>query len=165
MDRGDEAGVQEEFSRRVIFRSFKYALAYHVLTGKKDQYLHAEDMAYGLRLCARELGDTARLLGMFGILDPQGGESAKEEAVVPDAGINVATAVNKKSPTRGQPLTYNQCLEKSKKKVLDFAAKGKKATTGSLGAYVKVEVSVLEKILTELAQDPALAPHIVLPKA
>lgn len=165
MDHGDEVGVREEFSRRVIFRSFKYALVYHVLTGKKDQYLHAEDMANGLRLCARELRDTARLLGMFGILDfPESAPTSPAEAAAVTRAIQ-PVAINKKNPIRGQPLTYEQCVEKSKGKIRDFAAKGKKATTSSLGAYVKIEVSVLSKILTELAQDPTLAPHIVLPKA
>ena len=70
MNMGDAVGMNEQFSRRVIFRSFKYALAYHVLTGQTDEFLHAEDMAQGLRLCARELHDTARLLGMFGVLKP-----------------------------------------------------------------------------------------------
>jgi hypothetical protein len=156
--------MKEEFSRRVIFRSYKYALAYHVLTGKTDKYLHAEDMAHGLRLCARELRDTTRLLGMFGVLTPPASKASPAPAMGSTSTTSSAP-INKKSPTRGQPLTYEQCLEKCKKKVLEFAAKGKKSTTSNLGAYVKIEVSVLAKILTELAQDPALAPHIVLPKA
>jgi hypothetical protein len=164
VDQGDAAGMKEEFSRRVIFRSYKYALAYHVLTGKTDKYLHAEDMAHGLRLCARELRDTTRLLGMFGVLTPPASKASPAPAMGSTSTTSSAP-INKKSPTRGQPLTYEQCLEKCKKKVLEFAAKGKKSTTSNLGAYVKIEVSVLAKILTELAQDPALAPHIVLPKA
>jgi hypothetical protein len=162
MDQGDAAGMKEDFSRRVVFRSFKYALAYHVLTGKTDKYLHAEDMAHGLRLCARELRDTTRLLEMFGTLTPP--TSATNTA--PAMGSTSTTSpipINKKSPTRGQPLTYAQCVEKCKKKVLDFGAKGKKTTTSNLGAYVKIEVAVLAKILTELAQDPAYGQHITLP--
>jgi hypothetical protein len=164
MDRGDSVGVSEQFSRRVVFRSFKYALAFHVLTGKKDQYLHAEDMAQGLRLCARELRDTARLLDMFGILSPPT-SAPTPVGLTGTLGTQAPVTINKKNPVKGQPLTYEQCVEKCKKKILDFAAKGKMTTTSSLGAYVKVEVSVLSRILTELAQDPEFANHIVLPKA
>jgi hypothetical protein len=162
MDRSDANGMTEQFSRRVIFRSFKYALAYHVLTGKTDNFLHAEDMAQGLRLCARELRDTSRLLDMFGLLTPP--PTSTSTAVAGATNSAAPVPINKKNPAKGKPLTYEECVEKAKQKIPEFAAKGKKTDTRLLGGYVKVEKSILQKILTELAQDPALAPHITLPK-
>jgi hypothetical protein len=73
--------------------------------------------------------------------------------------------INKKNPRRGKQATYEECVEKAKKKVHDFAAKGKKIDTRNLGTFVKVTAPVLVKILNELAQDPTLSPHITLPKA
>ncbi len=161
IDRADADGVGEDFSRRIVFRSFKYALVYHVLAGKTDKYLHAEDMAHGLRLCARELRDTSRLIDMFGLLKPAEPKSA------PGATVSAAlsSAPSKKNSAKKSSLTYAKCVEKAKKKVLDFAAKGKLTETRNLGSFIKgVEVSVLAKILAELAQDPALKPHIILRK-
>lgn len=164
MDRSDALGVTEDFSRRVLFRSFKYALIYHVLTGKTDEYLHASDMANGLRLCAREMRDTARLLGEFDILQPPS-SAASPDASATGHSQGKPPPINKKNPAKGQPLSYQDHVAKARKKILDFSAKGMMTDTRKLGGYVKVEVSTLAKILNELAQDPALAPHIVLPKA
>ena len=163
IDRSDALGVTEDFSRRVVFRAFKYALIYHVLNGKTDDYLHAADMAYGLRLCAREMRDTYRILEMFDILHPPASTTG---ASLSGSTPNPMTtpAIHKKNPAKGLDPTYADYVEKSKKKILDFAAKGMKTTTRTLGAYVKVEKTVLTTILSELAKDPTYAPHITLPE-
>ena len=164
MDRSDALGITEDFSRRVLFRAFKYALIYHVLTGKTDEYLHASDMAYGLMLCAREMRDTTRLLGEFDILHPPvSAVRPSESATAPSP--SKPQLINKKNPVKGQPLSYQDHVEKAKKKIVDFSAKGMTTNTRNLGSYVKVEVSILKQILNELAQDPVYAPHITLPKA
>ena len=160
IDRGDATGITEDFSRRVLFRAFKYALAYHVLTGKTDNYLHAEDMTRALRLCARELRDTGRLLDMFGLLTPAQSTMANAAG---NSAVSASSPINRRRSTKGQPLTYQDYVAKARQKILDFAAMGKKTDARLLGGYVKVESETLRKILGELAQEPELALHITLP--
>lgn len=55
-------GIDKSFSRRISFRAFKYALVYHFITGKKDNLLHASDLAMGARICALHLRDLRKVL-------------------------------------------------------------------------------------------------------
>lgn len=50
------------FFRRVMWRSFKYALVYHVLLGKADPLIDAEDVGWAVRVATLHLIDARRLL-------------------------------------------------------------------------------------------------------
>jgi Protein of unknown function (DUF3987) len=65
LSRSGSVGIEESFSRRIMFRSMKYALIYHILLGKKDDVLHAEDMVYAARVAALNLRDLRRLLDQY----------------------------------------------------------------------------------------------------
>ncbi len=65
LQRSGSVGIEESFSRRIMWRSMKYAVLYHILLGKTDDVLHAEDMTYAARLAALNLRDLRRLLDQY----------------------------------------------------------------------------------------------------
>ncbi|WP_068490897.1 DUF3987 domain-containing protein [Paramagnetospirillum marisnigri] len=54
--------MPSSFFRRVMWRAFKYALVYHVLLGKADPIVDAEDIGWAVRVAAMHLADARRLL-------------------------------------------------------------------------------------------------------
>ena len=65
VDRSGSESIDESFSRRIMWRSMKYALLYHVILGKTDDVLHAEDLVFAARLAALNLRDLRRLLDQY----------------------------------------------------------------------------------------------------
>lgn len=65
VDRSGSESIDESFSRRIMWRSLKYALIYHIITGKTDDVLHAEDLTYAARLAALNLRDLRKLLDQY----------------------------------------------------------------------------------------------------
>lgn len=55
--------VPESFYRRLMWRSAKYALIYHVLRGDTDQNLKGEDFGWAARVISLHVQDAARLIG------------------------------------------------------------------------------------------------------
>lgn len=165
--RARQDDVDESFARRIAFSTYKYGLAYHILTGKTDDVISPEDLALGAQLAAMHLQHIRKVLDLYE--EPKKGSSSPMGTLTPaiNSGTAVApdsTPVKKRKRAKDAPLTYEECVTLAKKKIQDFAIKGKKTDTRLLGGYVKVEAAVLRKILTELAQDPAYAPNISLPK-
>lgn len=165
VDKADEVGVSEPFSRRIIFRAFKYALAYHVLTGKTDEFLHADDMAQGLRLCARELHDTMEFLNMFGLLRPK--LPAKKTPVLanPSSGAHTMPLQNSvvspglTPPMQSSKLALMQSTLQLRKKV-----NATPITIGKLQAGVRAfrgsAAEVRSLVAQAIADDPTLAPFV-----
>lgn len=56
------ADVPESFYRRVLFRTVKYALLYHLLLAKQTDEIDAEDVGWASRLCRQNLVDARRML-------------------------------------------------------------------------------------------------------
>ncbi len=54
--------VPESFFRRVMFRTVKYALLYHLILGKTSTEIDAEDIGWASRLCRQQLNDAKRML-------------------------------------------------------------------------------------------------------
>lgn len=54
--------VPASFFRRVMWRTFKYALVYHILLGKADAWIDAEDVGWAIRVAGLHLSDARRLL-------------------------------------------------------------------------------------------------------
>jgi hypothetical protein len=63
--RSGSESIDESFSRRIMWRSLKYALIYHIITGKTDDVLHAEDLTYAARLAALNLRDLRKVLDQY----------------------------------------------------------------------------------------------------
>lgn len=58
--------IREEFPlsyfRRVMFKSFRYALLYHIILGKEKDVIDAEDIGWGARVSALHLQDLKHLI-------------------------------------------------------------------------------------------------------
>lgn len=63
--------VPVSFYRRNLFRSFSYAVIYHVLLGKTSKEIDTEDMAWGLRVTELHLNDMITILKKDGLNDVQ----------------------------------------------------------------------------------------------
>lgn len=57
------------FFRRVMWRTFKYALVYHVLLRKTTDTLDAEDVGWAMRVSAMHLADSRRLLDRYNLTE------------------------------------------------------------------------------------------------
>ena len=152
--RARQDGIDDSFSRRLAFTTYKYGLAYHVLSGNTDDTINAGDLAFGAQLTAMHLLHLRKVMDLYALPKTSASTMTRTPASLP-------VAIGKK--VKGMPLTYEEKMVKPKGKVLTFAAAGKKTDTRLLGGYVKDSKALLTQILTELASDPELAPHIELP--
>ena len=57
------------FFRRIMWRTFKYALVYHVLLGKAEAVIDAEDVGWAVRVAGLHLADARRLLDGYRLTD------------------------------------------------------------------------------------------------
>lgn len=153
-DRADELGMDESYTRRVLWRAYKYALLYHVLNGKTDPDLHADDVAFGARLCAINIRDSARLLGMFGRLRPALATDAGPGSVVGNFAAAQAGGV---AP---QQADWDKDIETARKLVQRLGPAGKIVNRRVLSAYVKKGAPYASSLLQQLAQDTALSIYI-----
>lgn len=140
-----EEGIDDSFSRRLAFNTYKYGLAYHVLTGKKDNTIHTEDLIFGAKLTALHLFHLRKVLDLYGKPKPETSSS-----------MQVAS-----NTEVGSHLQY---LPRAKEIIDRFAAKGEKTDARKLAAYVKQGAEMARTVLAELATDPQYAQHIELPK-
>lgn len=156
-DRADEIGMDESYTRRVLWRAYKYALLYHVLNGKTDADLHADDVAFGARLCAINIRDSARLLGMFGRLRPP------TPAVAPGAAFPASGAPGSGHAAASPPPSqsdWEKDIEKARKLVMRLGPTGQIVNRRTVAAYVKKGAAHARSLLQELAQDTALSIYI-----
>ncbi|GBR07121.1 DUF3987 domain-containing protein [Asaia siamensis] len=65
----DHHEVPTSFFRRILWRSFKYALVYHVLLGKETAEIDAADMGWAVRVAELHLQDARRLLDRYNMSD------------------------------------------------------------------------------------------------
>lgn len=61
--------IPESFYRRVLWKSHKYALLYHVLRTPEEQTINEEDYAWAARLIGLELSNAAEVLEKAGFSD------------------------------------------------------------------------------------------------
>ncbi len=58
-------GIGPSFYRRLTFKSWKYALMYHILLGKSSAELDEIDVAWGMRMTRQHMVDLAQILGQY----------------------------------------------------------------------------------------------------
>lgn len=145
VERSEEIGLREDYARRVLWRSYKYGLLYHVLAGKTDPYLHADDIAFGARLAAFNLRDSARLLGMFDRLTPP---------TTPTGSNGVISAADDER---------SRDLKRAREVIERLGKQGKIVDARALASYIKKGSDNAKGLLLELSEDPALAAFIKVP--
>lgn len=143
--RARQEGIDDSFSRRLAFNTYKYGLAYHVLTGKKDNTIHTEDLIFGAKLTAMHLFHLRKVLDLY--VHPKNTSPAAIQA-----------------PSNSGANSFHQYIPRAKEIVDRFAAKGGKTDARKLAAYVKQGADMARTLLAELATDPQYAPHIELSK-
>lgn len=72
-DRAESLGVDDSFTQRIVWRTWKNALVYHVVLGKTNDVIDSEDLMYGARLAAISLRDLRRTLDLFDAAFPTRG--------------------------------------------------------------------------------------------
>jgi hypothetical protein len=60
-----EDDIEDSFSRRLAFTTYKYGLAYHILSGKTDDVIGPEDLAQGAQLVALHLTNLRKVLALY----------------------------------------------------------------------------------------------------
>lgn len=159
-DRADTLNIGDDFSRRLAFRCHKYALAYHVLTGKKDNMLHAEDYLFAARLTAMGLRDLRKVFDKYGMNkipapQPTGVATAVIASTTQGAPQAVAPA-----PTLGTLAKVQAYLQKRK------TANADPITLSKLQSGIRaLHGSATDtRTLAEqaIAADPSLAPFVKL---
>lgn len=150
LDRADGEGIDESFSRRLMWRCFKYGLAYHIITGKTDDTLHTEDLIYGARLVAMSLRDLRKIMDLFG--EPH----ATPHSGTPIAATSPTSSIAAKRPPVDKLAKVTAYLQKLR----DSGAAP--VTVGKLQAAVRqVKSDAVEArslIEQAIANDPSLAP-------
>ena len=58
-------GIAPSFYRRLTFKSWKYALMYHIVLGKSSSELDQEDVAWAMRMTRQHLIDLAEILEKY----------------------------------------------------------------------------------------------------
>ncbi len=58
-------GVSESFYRRLMYRSFKYGLIFHVIHGDESEVISTDDIAWAMRLIDIHLHDLKELLAQY----------------------------------------------------------------------------------------------------
>lgn len=90
--------VPESFFRRVMFRTVKYALLYHLILGKDSMEIDAEDIGWACRLCRQQLNDAKRMLaGSLSDLNRM---------------IEAAEALRDRLAAKGEPFTVREIARK-----------------------------------------------------
>lgn len=60
-----EDDIDDSFSRRVAFTTYKYGLAYHILAGKDNDIIDPDDLINAAKLVALHLLDLRKILDMY----------------------------------------------------------------------------------------------------
>lgn len=155
--------IDDSFSRRLAFNTYKYGLAYHILSGKSDDVIGPEDLARGAQLVALHLLNLRKILDLYDVPKPTAPAAknvlARSNGNEPIASFD-ATESNTSTPP-ADTLT----------KVLAFLKKQKAANASPI-KLSKLQSSIRAlrgsaadtRLLAEQAvkQDPSLAPFVTM---
>jgi hypothetical protein len=90
---GYQEGSNPSFFRRAMFRAFKYAVIYHVILGKENDIIDAEDIGWAARLCHLHINDMGKVL------------RHKPEFSSTETMVDKAKRIQEKAEAAGKPLT------------------------------------------------------------
>lgn len=161
-----EEDIDDSFSRRLAFNTYKYGLAYHILSGKTDDVIGPEDLAQGAKLVALHLLNLRKVLDLYEVSGSATASSSKPAAV---KGSVVQQTSNTVEPTLNAAAPPTDKLAK----VVAFLEK-RKATNSAPVSLSKLQSSVRavrdnaddarSYAQQAVAKDPSLAPFVKLNK-
>ena len=161
-----EDDIDDSFSRRLAFNTYKYGLAYHILSGKTDDVIGPEDLAQGAQLVALHLVNLRKILDLYEVADKSGAKPPMHVAVKARGVESTAAVVAPELTAASQPAD-------KLRKVLAYLQK-QKAVNASPIPLRKLQSSIKAlhgaggaQDTRELAQqaikeDPSLAPFVVI---
>lgn len=110
LTRADTVGVDQGYLRRLTHRGVKYALIYHVLLGKTEEWLDEEDFEYAAKLCALNLRDLRKVLDLY----PQAGRGGSAGEPDDEKASKVAEKLREHLGFRAPPLTPRELQAKTR---------------------------------------------------
>ena len=88
-----EDDVDDSFSRRLAFTTYKYGLAYHILSGNTDDTISPEDLTQGAQLVALHLLNLRKVLDLYEVKGKANPSSPKQAAARGSSTQQDATSV------------------------------------------------------------------------
>jgi hypothetical protein len=156
--------IEDSFSRRLAFTTYKYGLAYHILSGKTSDVIDPDDMNQGAQLVALHLRDLRKILDMYEVNPAARSGSISSSTVTPAATKQDLAHATPKPPA---PVSNVDRLAKVKA----FLEKQKAANAAPIKlSKLQSSIRVLRgsapdtRLLAEQAveQDPSLAPFVIM---
>ena len=158
-----EVNVNDSFSRRLAFTTYKYGLAYHILAGKEDDTIDEDDLAQAAKLVALHLVSLREVLDMYEAPtnSPVGG------ATPPSPGVSAAApvAASQAAPKAAAPIkdTLTKVRERlEKQKAANAAPLSLSDLQGAVRALRGSAADTRTLATQAVAADPSLAPFIKL---
>ena len=169
VSRARQEGINDSFSRRLAFSTYKYGLAYHVIRGNPSDTITPEELDLGAQLTALHLNHLSRVMDLYGVRKTKQG--AEPQSQTPTATVNARAALAATAvPSAPQASAAISTADKLAK-VQAFLQK-QKATNADPISLSKLQSSIraLRGSAAEtrtlaaqvVATDPSLAPFIVL---
>jgi hypothetical protein len=155
--------IDDSFSRRLAFNTYKYGLAYHILSGKTDDVIGPEDLAQGAQLVALHLLHLRKILDLYEV-------SPRERSTSP-----VSSTANRNEtgrlPVDASPEPHVQnadvgTLSKvksllEKRKADNVAPITLSKLQSSIRALRSSSSNTRAMALQAVSEDPSLAPFVV----
>lgn len=163
-----EENVDDSFSRRLAFTTYKYGLAYHFLAGKTTSEIDAEDLGQAAQLVALHLRDLRKVLDLY---EPVGKASAPLPRPTPTKDGVVENTVAH-SASLQKPSAALPAVDKLSK-VVAFLEKQRGANAAPVSLRkLQSSIRAVRGSADEarsyaedaIAQDPSLAPFVILKK-
>jgi Protein of unknown function (DUF3987) len=161
-----EDDIDDSFSRRLAFNTYKYGLAYHILSGKTDDVIGPEDLAQGAKLVALHLLNLRKVLDLYEVSGKTGATPSKH---TPGGSSNVEPTATAAALTPSTAPSAHVMLAK----VVAFLEKRKAANAPPI-SLSKLQTGVRAvrhsaedaRLYTAqaVADDPSLAPFVIWTK-
>ena len=157
-----EDDIDDSFSRRLAFNTYKYGLAYHIISGKTDSVIGPEDLAQGAKLVAFHLVNLGKILNLYAVGDKSGVKPSEIGSGRVKSPAVAMETVSPKSPNTDKLKKVVSVLEKQR------AANASPMTMRKLQAAIRAlhgeGGGELTRSLAKQAveQNPTLAPFVVM---
>lgn len=158
-----EDNINDSFSRRLAFTTYKYGLAYHILAGKANDVIDADDLAQAAQIVALHLVSLRKILDMYEVPSkpPVGSTGASSTGV----GSAATVAASQVTPEPAAPVkdTLTKVRERlEKQKAANAAPLSLSDLQGAVRALRGSAADTRTLATQAVAADPSLAPFIKL---
>lgn len=157
-----EDNINDSFSRRLAFTTYKYGLAYHILAGKTNDIIDAADLAQAAQLVALHLVSLRKVLEMYETPSKSTAGSAEPSS----PGVKATpVAASQLTPEPAAPVkdTFTKVRERlEKQKAANAAPLSLSDLQGAVRALRGSAADTRTLATQAVAADPSLAPFIKL---